>query len=160
MFQLISHHTLEVLSESSFIEISIETMIDIFQLETLLINSDLELFNAMVRYVKANKIQVPENMTKAQKPLNEIIKEYIKRNVKNTFEDNKNMCSSTPSIRDVMKNIRFLSLSPEEFADGPAKSIFLTKDESFAIIMKISSPGSKIKIPEGFSQVRKRRYRP
>lgn len=47
--------------------------------------------------------------------------------------------------------IRFLTLSPQQFAEGPASSALLTQSEKFAILMNISSPSTDIPMPEGFS---------
>lgn len=56
-----------------------------------------------------------------------------------------------PTVRDALKKIRFLTLSPQQFAEGPASSNLLTQSEKFAILMNISSPSIDIPMPEGFS---------
>lgn len=57
----------------------------------------------------------------------------------------------SPTIRDVIKRIRFLSLTPQQFAEGPARTNLLTQSEAFAILMNISTPNSVYPMPEGFS---------
>lgn len=47
-----------------------------------------------------------------------------------------------------------------EFADGPAQSQLLTKDESFAILLNISSVHTKYPLPDGFSKTRIPRINP
>lgn len=48
--------------------------------------------------------------------------------------------------------IRFLTLTPAEFAEGPALSPLLSQDESFAILLNISSKTNvKLPPPENFS---------
>lgn len=47
--------------------------------------------------------------------------------------------------------IRFLTLTPQQFAEGPASSSLLSQSEKFAILMNISSPSIDIPMPEGFS---------
>ena len=61
------------------------------------------------------------------------------------------------SLRSVLgpaiSKIRFLTLNPSQFAEGPALSPLLSQDESFAVLLNISSTSAscKIPLPEGFS---------
>lgn len=64
-----------------------------------------------------------------------------------------------PTIRDAIKNIRFLTLSPQEFAEGPGKSTLLSESEKFSILMNICSPSSNTAMPNGFSSNKERRRR-
>lgn len=142
---------MQVFSDRSFEEIKLETMIDIFKLEHLSIHSELDLFNAAFRYKNAQKKLTPKTT-----PNN--LMSRIENNIKilkdcNNLAPNKvkAITSSTPSMRNAMENIRFLSLTPKEFAEGPANSDLLTKEEIISIFMKISSPDSDFAIPEGFT---------
>lgn len=56
-----------------------------------------------------------------------------------------------PTVRDAIMKIRFLTLTPQQFAEGPASSTLLSQSEKFAILMNISSPSIDIPMPEGFS---------
>lgn len=56
-----------------------------------------------------------------------------------------------PTIRDAMMKIRFLTLSPQQFAEGPAASNLLTQAEKFSILMNISSPSTDVPMPSGFT---------
>lgn len=47
--------------------------------------------------------------------------------------------------------IRFLTLTPQQFAEGPATSSLLTQAEKFAILMNISSPSTDVPMPVGFT---------
>lgn len=49
-YQIICHQTQEVLSESSFDDIELSTLLTIFDQDILNVNSELELFNAVTRY--------------------------------------------------------------------------------------------------------------
>lgn len=57
-----------------------------------------------------------------------------------------------PTVRDLLKKIRFLTLTPQQFAEGPATSSLLLQAESFAILLHISSSSADVPMPEGFSQ--------
>lgn len=59
--------------------------------------------------------------------------------------------SGRPSIRDAIKKLRFLTLTPQQFAEGPGKSNLLSESEKFAILMNICSPSSAVDMPEDFS---------
>jgi hypothetical protein len=66
----------------------------------------------------------------------------------------------------VVKKIRFLTLTPQEFAEGPATSNLLSESEKYALLMNISSRSTDVRIPTGFSpsrvarQRKSRRYEP
>merc|ERR1719150_3367501 len=55
--------------------------------------------------------------------------------------------------------IRYLTFPPTEFAAGPATSELLTQEESFAILMNISAPGSW-DLPDYLSKEREPRKLP
>jgi hypothetical protein len=52
--------------------------------------------------------------------------------------DRKRFC-----LGDALFHIRYLTLTAAQFASGPAKSGLLTQQESFAVLMNISSPGNR-----------------
>ena len=80
------------------------------------INSDeISLFEAMLRWSE---------------------KECERRGLE-TSPDRKRFC-----LGDALFLIRYLTLTAAQFASGPAKSGLLTQQESFAVLMNISSPGS------------------
>lgn len=56
-----------------------------------------------------------------------------------------------PTIRDAVKKIRFLTLTPQQFAEGPARTNLLTQSEAFSILMNISTPSSVYPMPENFT---------
>lgn len=63
-----------------------------------------------------------------------------------------------PSFRDAVKKIRFLTLTPKQFAENVARSNILSQTEAFAILMNISSPTHDIyPMPAGFSTSTKSR---
>nr|CAD7411121.1 unnamed protein product [Timema cristinae] len=68
------------------------------------------------------------------------------------------------SLRSVcgsaLEKIRFLTLNPSQFAEGPALSPLLTQSESFAVLMNISSGGARVPLPEGFSSWTQPRQEP
>ena len=123
--QIICSRTLDVLKESSWEEVELATLITVFEQTELQITSEIELFNALERWAKAECIR------KSLDP------------------------ADSKSLRSIIGNsltkIRFLTLTPQEFAEGPGRSLLLTQEEAFNILMSISSSDSKINVPEGFS---------
>lgn len=59
--------------------------------------------------------------------------------------------NTTPTFRDALKKIRFLLMTPKQFAENVPRTNLLTTDESFAILMNISSSHISHPMPEGFS---------
>ncbi|XP_034951671.1 uncharacterized protein [Chelonus insularis] len=122
---IICTKTTEVLNEPSWEEVELDTLLTIFEKNELQIDSEIELFAATERWAKA------ECTRKSLNP------------------------SDTKCLRSVIGNalskIRFLTLTPQQFAEGTGRSLLLTKDEAFAILMNVSSSGSNIPMPEDFS---------
>ncbi|XP_045470883.1 BTB/POZ domain-containing protein 6-B-like [Harmonia axyridis] len=117
---IICNQTQEVLSESSFEEAELNTIITIFEQEELNIKSELELFSALQRYVARHNLTAETS-------------------------------SNHQTYRDALMKIRFLTLTPQQFAEGPAISHLLTQAEKFSILMNICSPSAANPMPEGFS---------
>lgn len=67
-----------------------------------------------------------------------------------TSNSNAAPATTTPSFRDTLKKIRFLLMTPRQFADNVPKTNLLTQAECFAILMSISSSDAH-PMPEGFS---------
>nr|CAD7456948.1 unnamed protein product [Timema tahoe] len=123
--EIICSKTEAVLSDPSFEEAELSTVITILDQEALSISSELVLFEALQRW--ANKECARKGL-----PLN----------------DDKSLRSVCGSA---LEKIRFLTLNPSQFAEGPALSPLLTQSESFAVLMNISSGGARVPLPEGFS---------
>lgn len=131
---MISARTSEVLKNQSFEEIELETLLTILDEQKLKLISELELFTALERWAKAEcvrKLLDPED--------SECLKSVI---------------------GNALSKIRFLSLTPSEFAKGPGMSPLLIQDEAFTILMKILCPGNAAPIPDGFSLETQRRMLP
>lgn len=123
--QIMCTKTNEILQESSWDEVEQGTVLTLLDQEELQIYSETDLFNALDRWAKA------ECVRKVLDPV-----------------DPKALRSV---IGNALTKIRFLTLSPQEFAEGPGKSLLLTQQEAFAILMNISSRNSDKSMPDGFS---------
>lgn len=63
-----------------------------------------------------------------------------------------NVVNPHPTFRDAVRKIRFLTLTPKQFAENVVRTNILNQTEAFAILMNISSPTHDIcPMPEGFS---------
>lgn len=58
--------------------------------------------------------------------------------------------NNTPTFRDALKKVRFLLMTPKQFAENVPRTNLLSTAESFAILMNISSSDIH-PMPEGFS---------
>lgn len=132
--QIICLKTNSVLKESSWEEVELATLLVVFEQDELDINSEIELFLAAERWAKS------ECTRKGLDP------------------------TDSKSLRTVIENaltkIRFLTLTPQEFADGPGRSPLLMQNEAFSILMNISSSESKWPMPDGFSTNSQIRVKP
>ncbi|KAK0087047.1 hypothetical protein PV325_001828 [Microctonus aethiopoides] len=116
--------THEVLNDPSWEEVELGTILTLFDFDELKIDSEIELFAAIERWAKAECNRKSLNPT-----------------------DSKSLRSV---IGNVLSKIRFLTLTPQQFAECTGKSL-LSVDEAYAILSNISSSSSNIPMPEGFS---------
>lgn len=65
--------------------------------------------------------------------------------------------SQTPTFRDAVKKIRFLTLNPKQFADNVPRTNLLSTSEAFAVLMNISSPDTN-PMPDGFTTNKRSRF--
>merc|ERR1712226_807989 len=112
--QIIRTQTREILSETTFDDVDHSTLCVILSQDEINID-EATLFDAMVRWS---------------------VKECERRGLEATGEKRRSVLS------DALFLIRYLTFPPAEFASGPATSELLTQEESFAILMNISAPGS------------------
>ncbi|XP_034825300.1 uncharacterized protein [Maniola hyperantus] len=191
--QIISMNTKEVLNDCSFEDVEINTVITVFSLDHLNVDSELDLFDAAVRYAKAvdrrNSLLPPIDesvfleVRKSPAPSTSQEKEQVV-NVESSAESSPEAVMETsreteqtvtpaeppkkPSgegrdhkervtIRKAVEKIRFLTLSPQQFAAGPARSPLLSESEAFAVLMNILSSNTDVAMPAGFSMSREPR---
>ncbi|XP_034255790.1 BTB/POZ domain-containing protein 6-B-like isoform X1 [Thrips palmi] len=126
--EVISNQTKEVLAEPSFEEVEITTVQAVLDQDELNIDSELELFDALQRWA---------------------VRECARKGL--SASDGKSLRSV---LHGTVGKIRFLTLSPSQFAERPAVSQLLSQDEAFAILMNISSPTLALSLPDGFTSSR------
>ncbi|PZC72793.1 hypothetical protein B5X24_HaOG210577 [Helicoverpa armigera] len=195
--QIISTNTKEVLNDSSFEDVELNTVITVFSLDHLNVDSELDLFEAAVRYSKAQDKRNsersvsppsengPPNEKRPKSPGTSTSKDKVV-NVDSSAENSPEAVtvqepqkssetidqplpgpsdeskkkpapdpkSDKPTIRRAIEKIRFLTLTPQQFAVGPARSSLLTESEAFAVLMNILSSTSDVPMPSGFSTCR------
>ncbi|XP_039764338.1 uncharacterized protein LOC120636832 isoform X2 [Pararge aegeria] len=191
--QIISMNTKEVLNDCSFEDVEINTVITVFSLDHLNVDSELDLFEAAVRYANTLERRAsllpntddpsPLEKRKSPTPSTSHEKEQVV-NVESSAESSPEAVmetsrepeqTTTPSepakkpasdsrdnkekvtIRKAVEKIRFLTLSPQQFAAGPARSPLLSESEAFAVLMNILSSVTDVAMPEGFSMCREPR---
>ena len=102
------------MSETTFDDVEHSTLVVILSQDEINVD-EATLFDSMVRWS---------------------VKECERRGLEATGEKKRSVLS------DALFLIRYLTFPPAEFAAGPATSELLTQEESFAILMNISAPGS------------------
>lgn len=143
---------LQVVCDSSFLEIEPSTLTDILDMQNVNIVSELEMFYALERY--ANKRGAESDIEEKISP----DLEKLPTDKENTLEmDTEYSIVDTDVLREAVKKICFLDMRSTEFAAGPAKSKLLSKDEKLAIFMKLCSRDKECKLPDGF-RTEKRQY--
>ncbi|XP_011206420.1 uncharacterized protein LOC105228322 isoform X1 [Bactrocera dorsalis] len=216
---IIAANTRDVLADPSFVDIEISTLMAILDQDRLNITSELELFNALVKYASERALFVEnevmpmtpsssldkgslqqsfdidnntsevveikmepddsslvhsrqENSSDTSHLVEDVV--VVENDTSTTYEEKNghNNASSTEIsmiasfscqnneidealIRQAVQKIRFLTLTPQQFAEGPARSKLLKQNEALAILIKISSPTiNDCPMPEGFCSSR------
>ncbi|XP_055389899.1 uncharacterized protein LOC129618896 [Condylostylus longicornis] len=235
--QIISRRTKEILADESFMEVELSTLLAIFSLDQLNIESELDLFKALNDYaikhgyVSASKKNddnsnqpgpsgvvpmephidiedIQDNLhtnmhdndveiipsddsaagsvgvptpspglistvsTEAHSPAASFVNENNQANMitgegpsKPSQEQQAYPAEvqeilpkrSVTDLKDAIRKIRFLTLSPQQFSEIPAKSELLSESEALAIFIIISNPMNSYPMPEGFCTSRVRR---
>lgn len=152
---------MDVIADSSFEEIELSTLITILDQDALTIDNELSLFFAMNRYAEKHgyshdgnenneQNQNDEENIDDQEPIN-LEAGPSNRDAAVQPVQQQQQIQTSPTIRDAIKKIRFLTLNPQQFADGPARTSLLSQSEAFVILMNISTPNSVYPMPEGFT---------
>lgn len=177
--QIMCTKTIDVVQDSSFEDVELSTIITILDQDVLNIDSELNLFWAINKYAEKHGLCASRNSDSSQSnndqdPVDspqspptvdvEAGPSNVQRAVGNPSMPlgndqqaapipliNTNRQQELPTIRDAIRRIRFLSLNPQQFAEGPARTNLLTQSEAFAILMNISTSNSCYPMPEGFT---------
>ncbi|XP_054087498.1 uncharacterized protein LOC105212840 isoform X2 [Zeugodacus cucurbitae] len=194
---IIAANTRDVLADPSFVDIEISTLMAILDQDRLNITSELELFNALVKYasdralfVENECVQMTASTSSDKGSLqhsfdienntSEIVEIKMEPDVSSLVHNRQENTDTNQLVEDVVvvdndtagtyeeknrhitasseitvQKIRFLTLTPQQFAEGPARSKLLKQHEALAILIKISSPTiNDCPMPEGFCNSR------
>lgn len=121
--KLVVRNTNIIFQNSDFINISMTTLLMILREDNLNVKSELEIYKAAVNWI---------NFEFARR---EIVDNNQKRAI----------------YKEVMSQIRFMSMNIKDFADIPASDHYLELEESFAIFANLSSKSTPIKLPSHLS---------
>ncbi|XP_053693236.1 uncharacterized protein LOC128741440 [Sabethes cyaneus] len=178
--QIMCTKTLDVIQDSNFEDVELSTIITILDQAVLNIDSELNLFWAINKYAEkhglcasrsseTNQSSIDHDSNSSpQSPIDVDVEAGSSNSLQqrnnppglgNNEQSNSVMAPvanaarqpELPTIRDAIRRVRFLSLTPQQFADGPARTNLLTQSEAFAILMNISTANSCYPMPEGFT---------
>lgn len=179
--QIICTKTLDVIQDTSFEEVELSTIITILDQDDLNVDNELSLFFALNRYaekhglrheslesseviseedqedqedqdvnVEAGPSSRPDPVPPAPQSIPQPPPQVPPPQVLPPQQQQQQRVQES-TIRDAVKKIRFLTLTPQQFAEGPARTNLLSQSEAFAILMNISTPNSVYPMPEGFT---------
>ncbi|XP_058448662.1 BTB/POZ domain-containing protein 2-like [Malaya genurostris] len=160
-----------ILNDESLMESQLNVIIELFDRNSLCIDSDLDLYRFLTKYATKHRLLPLDDMEAKEKNTNEIVdlkKSEIKldgKNVVNFSEKTLGKSSKIvakseqglPTIYDALKRIRFLTISVNNLAAELSKINLLTDTEAYQIIMNILLPETGFPMPEGFSTSKRQR---
>lgn len=148
--QIICTKSMDVIQDSSFEDVELSTIITILDQDDLNVDSELSLFFALNRYAEKHGFrQDGGGGDEAQEE--PLVNVEAGPSSRPPAEIQPPQQQQQSNIRDAVKKVRFLTLTPQQFADGPARTQLLSQSEAFAILMNISTTNSVYPMPEGFT---------
>lgn len=165
--QIICTKTMDVIGDPSFEEVELSTIITILDQDALNVDNELNLFFAINRFAEKHGLRHDNTDNPDQNP-NEELEDQAEDSEPINLEAGPSSrpdpppqvvpqpqqlqrVQDIPTIRDAVKKLRFLTLTPQQFAEGPARTNLLSQSEAFAILMNISTPNSVYPMPDGFT---------
>lgn len=165
--QIICTKTMDVIGDPSFEEVELSTIITILDQDALNVDNELNLFFAINRFAEKHGLRhdntdtADQNITDEVEPAEQEPEINLEAGPSNRpdpppqpipqQQQPGQRVQEIPTIRDAVKKIRFLTLTPQQFAEGPARTNLLSQSEAFAILMNISTPNSVYPMPDGFT---------
>lgn len=160
--QIMCTKTMDVIQDPSFEEVELSTIITILDQDALNVDNELNLFFALNRFAEKHGLRHDDNENAADQEQVEEQPEPMNLEAGPSSRPDPlppaapqpqgQRVHDIPTIRDAVKKIRFLTLSPQQFAEGPARTGLLSQAEAFSILMNISTPNSVYPMPEGFTR--------
>lgn len=160
--QIMCTKTMDVIQDPSFEEVELSTIITILDQDALNVDNELNLFFALNRFAEKHGLRHDDNENAADQEQVEELPEPMNLEAGPSNRPDPlppvapqpqgQRVQDIPTIRDAVKKIRFLTLSPQQFAEGPARTGLLSQAEAFSILMNISTPNSVYPMPEGFTR--------
>lgn len=117
-----------VMLSPSWIEINQETLFSVLDLDPLNVTSEVKLFEGLECWMKAKCECLSVNPANLKIKMGDIINKAFSK-------------------------IRFLLMTPMEFAKGPARSLFMDQTDIFLLLKRISSQDPDDVIPAHFSDI-------
>lgn len=163
--QIICTKTMDVIGDPSFEEVELSTIITILDQDALNVDNELNLFFAINRFAEKHGLR-HDNLENSDPNPNEESDQSDDPEPINLEagpsnrpdpppqavpQQQQQRVQEIPTIRDAVKKIRFLTLTPQQFAEGPARTNLMSQAEAFAILMNISTPNSVYPMPDGFT---------
>lgn len=157
---------MDVIGDPSFEEVELTTIITILDQDALNVDNELNLFFAINRFAEKHGLRHDNTENSDQNPSEELDQGdenepmNLEAGPSNRPEppplvvaqpQQVQRALDIPTIRDAIKKLRFLTLTPQQFAEGPARTNLLSQSEAFAILMNISTPNSVYPMPDGFT---------
>ncbi|XP_037810333.1 BTB/POZ domain-containing protein 6-A-like [Lucilia sericata] len=146
-----------VLAGRNFTNIKMSTLLDILDKDYLNI-PECELYNVVLRFPYKKKTTVIINKELCDDSDNDSDIDGVFENEKKIKEDFSHLEGEELDLfTKALKKVRYLSMTPTEFAEGPANSPHIKPHEGLAIFKIICSPyNDHFPVPEGFCGSRRR----
>lgn len=163
---LFKTHTKEILMDNSFTSTKLKTVKMIFSMDTLNIDSEMDLITAAMCYMEAMNIRSTENDKDEGSNDVDGSKEVTQNgevNTQKSLSKSSVKCDikNKSQMRSVIEKIHLLSLTGQEFAECPALLSLLTEIEHGAVLVNIISPDKPVlPMPRDFSTCRVKRNKP
>ncbi|KAI5639278.1 BTB/POZ domain-containing protein [Phthorimaea operculella] len=167
--ELFSTKTQLVLKGSSFLSAEADTVKKITSMDTLDLDTEMDLFNALLDY--AENAITPDINQNIEVQSHKDIMHHGQGDMRASNDDDKvnqerledhsrqEHILERSKLNDIIKNIRLLTITPSDLAKIYENSTFLSEGQICALLSNMCSPHSSVPMPGGFSSVREPRIR-
>lgn len=144
----------QVLESSDFLCSKISTLKYIYTMDDLIIDSEIELFKALEKWIQLH-IEIVSTGKCVVMCVCDTRPDLNNWNILCVWNFSY-ICTEVAAIKELIYEIRFMSMTANEFAETVAHSDLLTANEKLGFLSNIVSEKSAVPLPPGFTMKRSR----
>lgn len=153
---MIRSQTKEILADPNFFRIAEGTFLTILDQDVLEIDSELELYQALIKYIEMKEAS---NQSTEDTSKNSLVISISSNESNPNISANCTNPTGAQFIERALRKVRFLTMDAMQFCKEVTNN-YIDESDAFKILVNICNPSTDIPIPEGFCTLTKPRKAP